>query len=748
MNIINRTYILVILILGCVIDVAGQIKVSCVFDIDTAYYAVGQIDVLDSKSEIVAQRRVDSTAIAVMIPDEGAYMFNFTAFGYNDWSEKLYVTNDTTINICPQLNPQQLNEVVVEGTMRPQTTATGKKYKLSDMAKQSGNPFLALTEIPDLDVNVAEQTIKLQDGLVPLILIDGKYINSGIYPIDPKFIESVEIIEVMNAKYLQMGVSRIIDIRLKRKMPFYSYTEVRARNDVPLREGFGGVRFEFGSSRLALSGNIFVDYIKNDRTRFTSYEIFGHASKYKDGASLSNKLGWDGELMIKWIPSDNDYLTIAIKSMNSHERGNSDAKGEYETESLLPLSITQRDKIISGGTLATAFYEHTFGNKSTISAYTHYNRGYYDEKYESAEKISGEENLYAEFQKSVRDQCLFVMDFDCSDSPIGSISGGNEFKWTTDRNYNWLTEPHDFISLLQATNYTYLAYSNRWSHWLAMASAGMQYMKISTGGNNASWWRPRLSAAITYAFQKSQSIRISYSLDNKLPASSAMATFNTSTDPWVRKEGNPYLTPEKKHDINLTYDKAFTNLNLRGYGSFIIVRDMITPSIKNQSDISVHTFENNGVYQAFRFRPLATLRIGRMRTTAYSEMVGECYDRGRYHHSVSLGGNLMYTFGNMFVYARIAWRNKDYTPTSVTRYANPIEAHAQLTWQPTKSLQLTLGLPYFWGVRKEKVTTTAGAYYKCVETRHTGTSLRPWILISWSMRRNTQIAIDDRMPNY
>ena len=39
-------------------------------------------------------------------------------------------------------------------------------------------------------------------GGSPLVLVDGRIINSGITTIDPKDIESVEVIDVVSARYL------------------------------------------------------------------------------------------------------------------------------------------------------------------------------------------------------------------------------------------------------------------------------------------------------------------------------------------------------------------------------------------------------------------------------------------------------------------------------------------------------------------------------------------------------------------
>ena len=54
------------------------------------------------------------------------------------------------------------------------------------------------------------------NGETPLILINGNIINSGISPINPSDIESVEVINTVPARYLQDGYNGIVNIKLKK----------------------------------------------------------------------------------------------------------------------------------------------------------------------------------------------------------------------------------------------------------------------------------------------------------------------------------------------------------------------------------------------------------------------------------------------------------------------------------------------------------------------------------------------------
>lgn len=204
------------------------------------------------------------------VPSAGIYNIQASCVGYTPVSISKEVTQESKVVLVMTEQSIQLNEVSVTAKKIPQTTATGTVYTLSQNAKECGNPFKALSEIPLLRVDISGQTVQTADGDSPLILVDGKLFNSGIAPIDPSRIESVELSEVVSARYLQMGVSKILNIRLRKDMPWYSFTELRTRHDIPYRYGFGAGSFEIGKKKFAISGYVGLTYLRHDKT---SYEI-------------------------------------------------------------------------------------------------------------------------------------------------------------------------------------------------------------------------------------------------------------------------------------------------------------------------------------------------------------------------------------------------------------------------------------------------------------------------------------------
>lgn len=158
---------------------------------------------------------------------KGEYTVSISALFFKDMSARL-VVGDTLRNVVYELTREEKNiqldnvTVTADRSQIVTRTANGQKFFLSDKARRLSNPFEALQEIPLLISDPAMSKVTMLNGKSPLVLIDGNRINSGISPINPSDIESVEVINVVPARYLQEGISGIVNIKLKRRRhPMY-----------------------------------------------------------------------------------------------------------------------------------------------------------------------------------------------------------------------------------------------------------------------------------------------------------------------------------------------------------------------------------------------------------------------------------------------------------------------------------------------------------------------------------------------
>ncbi|MDE6098782.1 MAG: outer membrane beta-barrel protein [Muribaculaceae bacterium] len=736
--------------IACCISAFAQNTITVNVDYDGTPSADNIELCVEKADSILVFEYIDKIPYTFQVEQEGEYTVTLSCTGYESWQQTLSLTNGSVIDAGLTKNPLILDELTVESDNRPKTTATGEIYRLSTTAKKCGDPFRALSEIPVLDVDIINQSITMRGGETPLIMIDGKLFNSGIAPIDPKFIESVEIKEVMNARYLHMGISKILNIRLKRDVPLYLFTDVRTRHDIPICEGFLGANFETGTKKIAISGGVFGDYIHKNAVDMTVNEEFQGIHKNRNGRSLKNNLGWDGRLLLKWVPDKHNYLAALIMGENSNTKTKRNEHGLYgsDSDSESEFKSDLKNRLISEGMLASVFHEYSFDNSARFTSYIKYNKSsvLYDD--ESIEYIGIQQNQYRECEKSYRNQYTVSIDFDSGDRPYGNINAGNEFEYTYDKKQNRITTPIEVADIRLASNYTYLTYSNSAGSIYYMASAGLQYMHVATPADKNFWWRPKAAASLTYMLKNRQTVRLYYYLTNVMPLSNQLFRFNHSTNPWLRFEGNPNLVPLLMNRITLSYDRMIGEVRSRFSALYVHNNDMIQSYIHSDNDVMIQTFRNYGKYNGINISTDFGWWAKNWNIGFNASFISDCYSGFSAKRGVILSASIRHDFGKFFVYSKIAWQSRAYNPATTTEYLNPTESHIQIAWQPTRQLYLSLGLPYFAGIRKDRTLTKQENYNSVITRSYKSSSLRPWLLISWTIRRNREQAIDNKMPNY
>lgn len=645
-----------------------------------------------------------------------------------------------------------LQELEVTGRLTSKKTANGRIFRLSDKAKQSGDPYVALNEIPLLVANLASKTITTRNGETPLILIDGKLVNSGIDPIDPKFIDSVELIEVADAKFLHMGYSRILNIRLKRDTPFYVYSELRTRQGLIPSYGLAGGSFEFGKDKWAISGKAFGDYTVHNTTSYSQLETLGTATKDRSGYNRSRNLGWDGEMTVKFTPDTLNYFAVTIKGLQSFDRGYGYSTGTYDKsgdmtspkiENLFGSTHSLYDW---GGTLGAVYYDHTFKDKSVFSAFAYYNWATGTNKSELEEVIGTDLSEYLSGEKSIRNQYRVILDYTTGEKPYGSIVGGYYLQQTHDKQFNKVRTSDRPISLNELDNYLYLTYSHSFRNIDYMLSAGVQMMSVAVEGKNNSFWKPKGSASVTWSDSRDNMLRASYTLTNTMPDPSALATFDVSTNPWLRVQGNPYLKPYDTHNLELRYSKGVKKFTFEGVARYIVNDDLIQPWIYEENGVAINSWRNYGKSTIPHLAAEISFNAWPVRGYAAYAYGWQNFNGGSYRGFMESYGMLTAFLGKFIIQAQVVWRSKQYTDVGYTAWRTPSTASIIAVWRVNKHIQIMAGMDHFWGIKSNREIIDQEAYHSAIHSKFKGESLKPYILFSWTLRRNAQHSIEDRMP--
>ena len=162
---------------------------------------------------------------------QGSYQVVASCVGYSSDEDSVVIDRDANLNFILMTKSVELDSVVVMGSSS-RATSKGHVFYLTKKAKECGNPFVALQEIPLLYSDPVNESVRSADGQSMLILVDGMRVNSGVSPIDPARIKSVEIIDVVSAKYMRQGVKRVVNIKLK-DTSLYTYAQLSTRATIP-----------------------------------------------------------------------------------------------------------------------------------------------------------------------------------------------------------------------------------------------------------------------------------------------------------------------------------------------------------------------------------------------------------------------------------------------------------------------------------------------------------------------------------
>lgn len=695
---------------------------------------------------------IDGREKIVQLPAKGLYRMVVSASGYQVNDRTVEINTDTIINVVMELKETDLSEVVVTGRRPSNISATGEVFKISPKGKAMKDPYRALSEIPVLSVDIIGKSIKTLDGATPLILIDGRLVNTGISPILPSDIESVEVIEVVTARYLEQGYSKIVNIRLRPDRPIYTYIEGRTRHDVPLRQGAVGGNFELGRAKFAVYGSVFYDYLHNDRTSLKWEERQAHLVKERKGKQISRYNSINGNINLKWLPTKDDYFSTRfvfkekVNHMNSLQQGTlSLTKDVIQNYSLL---ANEQNRISDNGLLGAIFYQHTFKDKGTLDLYANYNRGYADLFKSNEELWDDNRNITLVELNTIRNQYTFNADYVSGTHPYGTFELGNHLVQTSDEIQNKIATPSVKESISQLSNYTFATYQRRWSRFMFMVSVGIQGLHVSASDRTSTYFRPRTSESAVFLINQKQSVRLRHILTNTLPSSFQLGTFSTSSNPLLREEGNIHLRPNQKNSIGLSYNLSFEKWRFTFNIDQTWVKDIIESYIFQQGEQYVQTYRNNGTYKQLSFGANINYRGNGITVMVGSNVVSERFNESSRLWSWQMNSNLIWWLkDNLGLTASFVYTPKSYTNISVTHYKNPSMADISVAWYPTDNIQISVGVPYIWGIREQSRTIHNSGYYQYMSQRFDSSSLRPFILFAYTFRKHSKLKIKNLMPD-
>ncbi len=213
--------------------------------------------------------------------------------------------------------------------------------------------------------------------------------------------------------------------------------------------------------------------------------------------------------------------------------------------------------------------------------------------------------------------------------------------------------------------------------------------------------------------------------------------YNTSTDSLVRSIGNPLLKPQQEHGPNLTYTFNGNGIYLSPYVYYNLHTDIIEPYGYSENDIYISTFRNQGKYQELYAGGTISFRVGNLGQVYAGAAHHVDYFEGQHGHTSFLGNaGFSFNYKKWYFGGSVNYRNRAYTAISKIKYRTPEYSMIQANYTFFPGFYLAIALQYLNGPQHTEAWTYGADYHSYYEQKNKDESLRPWILLRYTFRKN------------
>lgn len=669
----------------------------------------------------------------------GKYIVEVTCLGYQTVNDSLDLANTTRRIYKLEEEAKELGEVTVvaDRSELVKRTANGEVFYLSSDAKKMSNPFRALQEIPAIISDPNTSSVKMLDGKAPLVLINGNMVNSGIGPISPSDIESVEVVNSVSARYLQEGVTSILNIKLKKHTQPYLWLEGATRHEIPLDNGFGVGYFEVGNHKISLYGRAAYHYKHHDDVEsFVNRENSGYKQAY-DQSARNDASRWIGELLLKYQITSNDYFAAQLYDSYNATEGKGSARGDDLTDVAQSYGFSSFDKNKSNILTTSLYYKHSFSKSSDLelrlaynfnkNKYSAYRTDFYDERQVDARTR----------YDNKRNSGSFNVDYSKEYSNNSSLIAGSRSSLIIDDIKN-TTGENPLFKHRSYNQYVYVGYGSSLKHLRYNASVGMEGIWAKAGDADYSYFRPRGNASVTWVANGHNSVRLSYQLTNAAPNVAYLNPYNTSTDSLIVSVGNPNLKPEMIHSASVSYTLNVGKLYFTPAIGYKYISDVIENEGYSDGGVFYSTYANTGHFgQVYAGADVSyRLKWGRIYAGGgwkADHYMGQDAKKSAY---ASLGFNAQVK--NFSFYGDVDYNSRDYTALSRTTYTHPSVANLQVNYNFTPDFYVGVCLQHITGEYQSKTTTKDGTFLSVTENHYKDRNFRPWIILRYTFRKNEE----------
>lgn len=675
------------------------------------------------------------------LPAGQKYAVEASCLGYQSKTDSLIVRYNTIHNFVLEEVVQTLDSVTVYA-QRGQQTTNGFVFHLSEKARKCGNPFVAMKEIPMLVTDPVMETVQLTSGEKMLILVDGMMANSGVSPIDPSRIKSIEINDVVSAKYQALGYQKVMDIKLK-ETDYYLYHQTAERIDLPDRYAFLYDVIEVGNQDVSVYASIFPTYTTSD-----CQSDYSMTSPWMSRSMTSESQGEDysleHEFMVKWRMTRNDHLTFSVQGRNTKSLNSTNSDGLYDG---LPMAQYQHTKYHSHVNTLQAYYRHKFDKGGTLEATASYNDNRSDNDSRMNETIGSETGMNRVFYHALVRNSWLTVDYNHDLGNGTSLNAGSMTRYITDRTDN--------TTLGETLSFKHWSFDQRLYAGLQgmlgkklvyYLSGGVVWNDMHYATYVKTYVNPYADMRLTWMVNDRWRLSLYYNYEIYSPNISILNPYNVSADTLVQTHGNPDIRQQKSHSVrfNANYYKGQLNFGFNGGAMFN--HDAITP-IYSLTDYGalLTSYGNRDGYWSCNIGGFLGYSGNNVRLSANASAFMEHYQTVGNKGGCSMGGQVQWWPANkVMLHAKMS-----YAGVTFGEYSKHVQYVPFLEWSVTYSFTNNMYLRFmlqnsFGNARDKDVIALDG--YRSVNHQKVK-NLSPMILFRWTIRKNEnkKMRLDNNM---
>lgn len=681
----------------------------------------------ENLSGVVVSLQQDTILIGATLTDtSGNYMFDdlrsgkyrliATALGLEPKGIDLNIQSNMRQDLVVEYQSFQLDEVTVTADKSNLiiSDAMGTTFHLSNRAKTLKDPFEALLEVPKLSVIPSLRKVTLSDGTVPLILVNGNRVNGGVESIDPKRVESIEIIETPSARYLKDGVQAIVNFKMKRQEVVYHSLNASTIHSIPFFYGLSNVYYETGNKNASLNLSAQHWYFYNDDATINNFQQNVRYSKWRESGRSWNAQRQNLALNGDWICSSKDYLAFKVIYINNPSKYVSTGKGELiEKEAdIQNFTFFNEDKVVSYINSYNLYYKHTLHEKSQLEATARFNLNGNETKGVRSEDYTSwrYEDIYDfdNFRYSGGFEIYYT-------APLGkhTLDVGSETSFLSDR-IRQVYAGYPTFYHRNIDEYAFVGLSSKFNKKFSYTlSVGYEMIFRKVGGVNYDYNKPAGNLSLNWRMNSFHTIGASYNLRHTTPEVGQLNPYNTSTDSLMRQEGNPFLLPSQSQQWKLRYSYNKGGFFIEPSVSYISVTDAIEQvgQTDESTGIYLSTYENSTHYSFLSGS--VNLRYNNSKWGGFNlgiENLTRFYER-------QSGKNLFkYNFNLYGWYKRLSWNGYlwytpiDYGVHTKSKYRGA-ESELRLVYKLNRSFSVSAGMRYLLGKLKTESSRIEGTYF-------------------------------------